>query len=270
MKHYKKKSLALAGVLLLAANAQAVSTSAISPTISFTLTDVQLGGVSATELTDYEADGPVFSGSSFNEQFLFGGTGSTSGSSSSSFNGTPIDPNNGAGPLAVGDTFTLTLGAQATANTGFVNRDQNEAVDFSFLNYTDDGNGNPQTLTFLFDYALSYTTSLSNSVAGDQALVEFLTTIEVDNDGVLTTLDLFPQSTMNAVLELHFGTGTVTPSGTRTGSFAVDMTGSTGSFLFDATASTPTNINAVPLPAAVWLFGSGLLGLAGICRKNRV
>jgi hypothetical protein len=29
------------------------------------------------------------------------------------------------------------------------------------------------------------------------------------------------------------------------------------------------NAGAVPLPAAVWLFGSGLLGLIGVGRKRR-
>jgi hypothetical protein len=28
------------------------------------------------------------------------------------------------------------------------------------------------------------------------------------------------------------------------------------------------NLNAVPVPAAVWLLGSGLLGLIGIRRRN--
>ncbi|HHZ88239.1 MAG TPA: VPLPA-CTERM sorting domain-containing protein, partial [Chromatiaceae bacterium] len=34
---------------------------------------------------------------------------------------------------------------------------------------------------------------------------------------------------------------------------------------FDITAIHITN---VPVPAAVWLFGSGLVGLAGIARRN--
>ena len=31
---------------------------------------------------------------------------------------------------------------------------------------------------------------------------------------------------------------------------------------------TVTSISAVPVPAAVWLFGSGLLGLLGISRRK--
>ena len=30
-----------------------------------------------------------------------------------------------------------------------------------------------------------------------------------------------------------------------------------------------TNVSAVPVPAAVWLFGSGLLGLVGVARRKK-
>ena len=40
---------------------------------------------------------------------------------------------------------------------------------------------------------------------------------------------------------------------------------------FDITSVTVTNvINEVPVPAAVWLFGSGLLGLVGVARRRKV
>ena len=32
---------------------------------------------------------------------------------------------------------------------------------------------------------------------------------------------------------------------------------------------TNANITVVPVPAAVWLFGSGLIGLAGVVRRKR-
>ncbi|MEM7401338.1 MAG: hypothetical protein AAF304_05250 [Pseudomonadota bacterium] len=58
----------------------------------------------------------------------------------------------------------------------------------------------------------------------------------------------------------------------------VDYTGSVNNFLFDLTASGSSlsldalavDIAAVPVPAAVWLFGSALLGFLGIGRRRAI
>lgn len=42
-----------------------------------------------------------------------------------------------------------------------------------------------------------------------------------------------------------------------------------GDFYFDnATLTAETDVSAVPVPAAVWLFASGLIGLVGISRRK--
>jgi predicted extracellular nuclease len=41
-----------------------------------------------------------------------------------------------------------------------------------------------------------------------------------------------------------------------------------GSANISGTGDCSVSVNPVPLPAAVWLFGSGLLGLIGICRRK--
>ncbi len=177
--------------------------------------------------------------------------------------------------MNVGDTLTLALNSIATANTGFVNRNQNELVSFYFSNLTDDGSGTPEPMSFLFNYSVSYTTSLSNDVAGDQALGSFGTKIttsgeDENGDTVETTFEINfdPMTSQNEIFESHFGTGTVSPSGTSSGSFSLDVSGPSPYFEISATAATPTNINAVPLPAAAWLFGSGLLGLIGMAKRK--
>lgn len=38
---------------------------------------------------------------------------------------------------------------------------------------------------------------------------------------------------------------------------------------FEAVLSVNGSINPVPVPAAVWLFGSGLIGLAGVARRKK-
>lgn len=42
-----------------------------------------------------------------------------------------------------------------------------------------------------------------------------------------------------------------------------------GSSDLQSAASLTLQVNAIPIPAAIWLFGSGLLGLIGIARRKR-
>ena len=68
-------------------------------------------------------------------------------------------------------------------------------------------------------------------------------------------------------------TATVTAStgGLATGSAYIDdpLTFQLPSGVTFTSASGSTYASAVPLPAAVWLFGSGLLGLVGIARRKK-
>lgn len=54
------------------------------------------------------------------------------------------------------------------------------------------------------------------------------------------------------------------------GAFAeLPLIGYTGGSITGANLVMVTNVAAVPVPAAVWLFGSGLLGLIGFARKKK-
>ncbi len=54
---------------------------------------------------------------------------------------------------------------------------------------------------------------------------------------------------------------------------ALDFSGTPGSALsggsFDGMSLSMEFVSTVPVPAAVWLFGSGLIGLIGVARKRR-
>lgn len=68
------------------------------------------------------------------------------------------------------------------------------------------------------------------------------------------TTTLGPDVSGGATLQLKVGCG------------AVD--GCSASADFDNITMT-TEVSAIPVPAAVWLFGSGLLGLVGVARKKK-
>ena len=53
------------------------------------------------------------------------------------------------------------------------------------------------------------------------------------------------------------------------GGLANDFQASAGVWTFDATSGSLTYAAPVPLPAAVWMFASGLLGMAGVARRKK-
>ena len=56
--------------------------------------------------------------------------------------------------------------------------------------------------------------------------------------------------------------------GSNYGRFRIVLRDTDGTLAFDASGSLDS-LTAVPLPSAVWLFGSGLLGLVGIARQKK-
>ena len=56
---------------------------------------------------------------------------------------------------------------------------------------------------------------------------------------------------------------------TRPGTYTGNISGNAPYSFHGDALLTITEINAVPIPAAVWLFGSGLIGLVGFARRKK-
>lgn len=81
----------------------------------------------------------------------------------------------------------------------------------------------------------------------------------------------------NSDFEYNAGSGWLTATTDADGIVTI-LTGGTGAINFRASAGSfadhfyirNADITVVPVPAAVWLFGSGLLGLVGMARRMKV
>lgn len=112
-------------------------------------------------------------------------------------------------------------------------------------------NGSPDAIA-LFDSqqlidALSYEGDLSGYTEGNSITV-------ADSNSIQLSLSRLPNGTDSNLNSLDFGSGCLTP-----GTANIAGTGDCSS----------SSVSAVPAPATAWLFGSGLIGLAGVCRKRQ-
>ena len=166
-----------------------------------------------------------------------------------------------AATIGIDDTFNITGSSEATGGTDLSNA---TTVQLDVVNSGGVATGNFwSTLNITppdFIPPISAAGSSAN-ISSFEPVTNFFTIGGWQLD--LSTLTVADQET--GLLTMS-GSGVVSGNG-------FDATGATWSFSGDSPTSysmtiTSTGIPAVPVPAAVWLFGSGLIGLAGVARRK--
>ena len=152
-----------------------------------------------------------------------------------------IDP---AVSLSILDSIIQSSNSSGSASNGLA-----ATVALTDLDITVD-NTSGQDLTFSFDYSIMLDAS-TTGIADASAFVDFLDDLGFVD--ILANVDAFDGSAGNLALN---------------GRFAFDL--ADGEFnLITGAVDSFGSAEAVPVPAAVWLFGSGLLGLVVVARRKQ-
>lgn len=155
--------------------------------------------------------------------------------------------------VALGDTFTVSILADFTDDAtlgGGLDVFFDDSV-LSFQSWSFD------TTTFILDPSFNRSPDLLSSELEGIAFGNFG---GINTSGVLGTLTFEAINSGNSLLSMA-----VTSDPLKGGDFYSAISFGPQIVNFD---TANVSVSAVPLPAAVWLFGAGLLGLAGIARKR--
>jgi hypothetical protein len=245
MKLLKSNFQTLAATLTLGAlsigfatTASAITTYAAMAEFTLTLTDVtDASGAQVNSGWDVTAFG---SGSVF---FNDGGAASATG------NVSIIDP---AVSMSILDSITQSSTSSGSATNGFASTDSLTELKVSVDNFSG------MALTFSFDFSAiadATTTTVSQGVISNaNATVDML-----DDLGFVDIL------AMTDAVEGNPGTGT----GDVIGNIVFELLDGELNLISGFVDSYGAGEAVVPVPAAVWLFGSGLLGLVGVARRKK-
>ncbi len=220
--------------------AMAISTYDAAASFSLTLTDVtDVTGATVTSGWSVDAfgSGDVF----LTESGVASATGSIS----------VVDP---LVFLSIGTGITQSSTASGTATNGFAWTD---ALTDLAINVD---NTSGQDLTFNFGFDIIALASASGDLASANATVDFLDT--------LGAVNILAIASAGVGVPLPAGaTGDASQSGVI--QFTLGAGGVNSMSISGFVDSNGTAESVVPVPAAVWLFGSGLLGLVGVARRKQ-
>lgn len=281
------KALLIAGALLAATQAQAAATSDMSISIDWNTMVITgpLGNLSS--FTDpmtgdsFSTDGEGWVGSDYNR--LNSAYAIDGASAMTSFNNGSLDleggydaiTNNSSGNVTITNTGSESESGWAGAFRGFIYQASGTgmvtvSVDYSLI-------GNVSTSSW-DEYANAGYDFFFDAVDADLWLSTFNT--ELASSGDLNAAETAAElaATLNSfsfadwqLLECWSDgcSASVNQSDILSISFDV-VAGKNYFFGAEAGVTGYTYVSSVPVPAAVWLFGSGLLGLAGLARRKKV
>ena len=150
--------------------------------------------------------------------------------------------------LSTGDSVTQTAMSDGMVSNGTASSDAFIGVYFQNI-----GNSSDQTLKFNFDYEITATANAT----GDDALAA--TSVALFGSGV----NILAEANANSI------SGPSYDDQSTSGSFTFELTSGGFAQMNSTINSNGSATSVVPVPAAVWLFGSGLIGLVGVARRKR-
>ena len=115
--------------------------------------------------------------------------------------------------------------------------------------------------TIIGDYDLSFTIDTDFTFSGGGLIIDFSASQETLNNspGSQNLVESNPSDTSGFFVERYYGAST---AGNTSGDGVVQLN-SVANFQVES-----SGVSAVPVPSAVWLFGSGLIGLVGFARRK--
>lgn len=150
--------------------------------------------------------------------------------------------------LDIGDAVNQTSTTDGNTNNGTADSAAVHGVYFQNIQ-----NSSAQSLKFSFDYDITATAAIT----GDDA---FAVANVVINGAFF----------LNVLADVYSTSGPTSADESTSGSFDIEVLpfGFTQMNVDTSSSGNAASTSVIPVPAAVWLFGSGMLGLIGIARKN--